>query len=298
MALPREVHPDRWYMVTRRCAQRELLLRPDAETNEVFTYCLAVAAERTGIGVSFAMACANHHHTGIHDPSGTFPAFLEYFHGLVARCMNALRGRWENFWASEQASVVELVTADDVLAKAIYALSNPVKDGLVERAHQWPGASTLRATLTGRAIVASRPRHFFSEEGSMPERATLRLVHPLEFTRGNWVESIERGIAAVEARVAAERRKTGHRVLGRAGVLKQRWRSRPRLAAPRRRLSPRVASLNKWARVAALQRRKAFLAAYRRARSAFMSGVDLIAFPPGTYWRLKPDFIPRAWLTS
>ena len=45
MTLPREVIPERFYMVTRRCTQRLFLLRPDSETNNVFLYCLAEAAQ-------------------------------------------------------------------------------------------------------------------------------------------------------------------------------------------------------------------------------------------------------------
>jgi hypothetical protein len=49
--------------------------------------------------------------------------------------------RTENFWASEQTSVVELVGQQDVLDKSVYALTNPVQAHLVEHAHQWPGAT-------------------------------------------------------------------------------------------------------------------------------------------------------------
>src|SRR5262245_14357661 len=108
-------------MITRRCTQRQFLLRPDPETNNAFLYCLAYAAERCGIDVLFTIANSNHHHTGIRDPGGNYPAFLERFHKLLAKCQNALRGRWENFWASEATSVVRLVEPTDVLDKLIYA---------------------------------------------------------------------------------------------------------------------------------------------------------------------------------
>jgi hypothetical protein len=36
MSLPREVIAGRFYMVTRRCTQRQFLLHPDAETNNAF----------------------------------------------------------------------------------------------------------------------------------------------------------------------------------------------------------------------------------------------------------------------
>ncbi len=84
-------------MVTRRCTQRQFLLRPDPETNNAFVYCLAVAAQRCAVDVLSFVSMSNHLHDAISDREGTAPAFYEHFHKLLAKCMNALRGRWENF---------------------------------------------------------------------------------------------------------------------------------------------------------------------------------------------------------
>jgi biotin-(acetyl-CoA carboxylase) ligase len=46
---------------------------------------------------------------------------------MLARSQNALRGRWENFWSSEQVCVVRLVNREDVIAKLVYTATNPVK---------------------------------------------------------------------------------------------------------------------------------------------------------------------------
>ncbi len=43
-------------MVTRRCAQRQFLLRPDEVTNQTFLFCLAYAAQKTGVRVLYSMA--------------------------------------------------------------------------------------------------------------------------------------------------------------------------------------------------------------------------------------------------
>ena len=59
------------------------------------------------------LAHSNHHHTIVVDTSGRMPEVLELFHKLVAKHQNGLRGRWENLWASEATSVVELVGTDD-----------------------------------------------------------------------------------------------------------------------------------------------------------------------------------------
>ena len=51
MSLPRQVLPGQFYMITRRCTQRQFLLRPVPATNNAFTYCLIEAAQRCEIDV-------------------------------------------------------------------------------------------------------------------------------------------------------------------------------------------------------------------------------------------------------
>ena len=289
MSLPREVLPGRTYMITRRCSERRFLLRPDHETNNAFIYCLAVAAQRFGIQVIFTYAAANHHHTGIFDPEGRFPDFMAYFHKYVAKCQNALRGRFENFWSSEHASVVRLVEPDDILEKMIYALTNPVKDPIVERVWEWPGVNSYGATVDGATLTAVRPAHFFRKDGTMPEVATLTISRPRGFDNmsdGEFAALIKTRVAAVEESAAAERRAKGIRVLGRERILKQDWRARPESAEPHFNLSPRVAAKNKWARIEALARNTAFLAVYLDARDKFAKGSRDVVFPAGT-WGLR-----------
>ena len=283
MSLPREVIPGRTYLITRRCTQRQFLMRPDRETNNAFIYCLAYAAKSCGVRILFTTAMSNHHHTGIEDPLGNYPAFLEMFHKLFAKCQNALRGRWENFWASEQTSVVRLVDPDDILAKMTYALSNPVKDRLVERARHWPGASSL----AGKPLTATRPRHFFRDDGDMPETITLAISRPKAFKElddAAFAQLVLDRVRGVEEAVANERHRTGEHVLGRRAVLAQRWSDRPATREPRRQLDPRVAAKSKWSRIEALMRNRDFRAAYAAARKSFIAGIRDVVFPAGTYW--------------
>jgi putative transposase len=274
-------------MLTRRCTQRQFLMRPDRETNNAFIYCLAVAAERFKIRVLFTAAMSNHHHTGIEDPDGQYPAFLELFHKLFAKCQNALRGRWENFWSSEQTSVVRLVDPGDILDKMTYALANPVKDGLVEKAHHWPGVTSLHALPHGKPLVASRPKHFFREDGPMPEVVSLTLAKPIDFkdlATDAFAALVLERVRTYEENAAAERRRTGAQVLGRRGVLQQKWSARPDSREPRRHLKPRVAARSKWSRIEALLRNHHFRDAYAAARDAFSAGIRDVVFPAGTYW--------------
>ena len=294
MTLPREVVPGRFYLVTRRCTQRQFLLRPDDPTNNAFIYCLAEASQRFGIDVLLAVAMSNHYHAVVYDRHGVLPRFTEHFHKMLARTLNALRGRWENFWSSEQVCVVRLVDRQDILDKLVYTATNPVNDHLVERAHQWPGVTGLPALLAQRTLRAHRPVHFFRAAGSMPRSVTLPLVIPPELGDVTDVLAELRAlVGAREAHAAAERRRTGATVVGCRAVRRQSWRATPSGHEARRTLRPQVAALNRWSRVEALRRNRAFVAGYRAARAQWASGLSVI-FPAGTYWLHRFANVPIA----
>jgi hypothetical protein len=249
---------------------------------------LAVAAQRFRIEVLFTIALSNHHHTGIYDPHGNYPEFLELFHKLFAKCQNVLRRRWENFWSAEQTSVVRLVSKSDIINKLAYALSNPAKDHLVEKSTDWPGVTSLPALLAGKDLLARRPKHFFREDGEMPTEATLTFTRPKGFedlSQHEFATLVMARIEKVEQDARRERR--GGRVLGVKAVLRQRPTDRPTDAEPRRELNPRVAAQNKWQRVEALIRNKRFQRAYAKARDAFKLGLGNVMFPEGTYWMAR-----------
>jgi putative transposase len=282
--LPRQVLPRQFYLVTRRCSQRQFLLRPDLATNNAFAYCLIDAALRCGIDVLLPCAMSNHYHAVIYDREGRYPEFIEHLHKLLARSQNALRGRWENFWSSEQTCVVKLVDREAVIDKLVYTATNPVLDHLVERAHHWPGVNGLVALLAGRPLRATRPLHFFRPNGPMPDTLELPLIIPPELgPAADVLSELRERVRAVEIERAAERLRTGNRVLGRRAVLAQSWRAQPTNCEPRRNLRPRIAGRSKWARIEALLRNRTFAVEYADARSRWRDGVPA-GFPQGTYW--------------
>ena len=292
--LPRQILPGKFWMITRRCTQRQFLLRPDDETNQNFLYVLALAAQRYDIDVILPSVEANHHHLPVLDRRGRVAEFYEYLHKLVAKAQNALRGRSENLWSSEPVSLVELVDTADVIDKVVYAATNPVKDGLVERVHHWPGVNGLSDLLNQRVLTIRRPKHFFSTDGSMPETVELRYVIPPELGDADEVRRVLRErVAAVEREHAVKRLKTGAHVLGRRAILRQSWRDSPTSQARRPTLRPRVAARDRETRKAILRRYCDFLVAYREARACWLQGLHAI-FPAGTYWLRRFANVPVA----
>jgi putative transposase len=273
-------------MFTRRCSERRFLLRPDSETTNAFWYCLGWAAQKHRQTLHAAVALSNHVHVVATDPRGVYPDFLRDFHGLLARVVNAWRGRWEYFWDANQASAV--VLEDDVaqLDKLVYVLANPV--GLVEKATDWPGATAIHAIKAARTIVAIRPKHFFRDDddgGEMPRAVTLTFEPPpaLALLAGQeYVHLLEERLASLEEEAAATRRDTGTKVLGSRRILAQDWNKRPTDAEPRREMSPALACRDKWRRIERLRSNKVFQALYRAAFEGFRAGASAV-FPPGTW---------------
>ncbi len=233
VSVAREILPGRFYLLTRACTQRGFLLKPGRRMNQVFLYCLAEAAQAFGIDVILPTTMSNHHHIVLYDRHGRIVEFYARLHQLVAKAGNALRKRWENFWSSDPPCLVQLLDRADVLAKLVYTAINPVKDGLVERVHQWPGVSGLQALLKRKPIRVKRPPVFFDPDGEMPKEVTLTLTVPPELERGDELrDELAALVTAAEEHYARVRRKTGARVLGRRAVLAQDWRDRPRARAP------------------------------------------------------------------
>ncbi len=227
---------------------------------------------------------SNHHHTILYDPHGNEVEFREHFHKMMARSQNALRGRWENFWSSEEPCVIEVMSADDLLDKLVYVATNPVKDDLVDRVHHWPGPNFVKGLLTGTPMRARRPLHFFREQGKMPSTVELRLGLPTHFEgKDVFLAELRRRIDAAQDEFERERRRAGRGVLGRKRILRTSWQAAPTSLEPRRELRPRVAARNKWLRMMALQRNKEWQLEYRRARTQWLLGIPT-TFPVGTYW--------------
>jgi hypothetical protein len=228
---------------------------------------------------------SNHYHIVATDPHGNLPIFMHWLNEYVAKCVNALLGRWESFWAPGSYSSVALNDDEAVVRRLVYTYTNPVKAALVRTYKAWPGARSVPEDMGGEAEVVRRPEGFFRDNGPVPETATLRLVAPPTFqdNRSSWLPVLCERLSVCESEIWADFDQRGRRFLGRRRVLRQPPQSRPKDAEPRRELSPRVAELDKWKRIESLQRLKSFLNAYRTAWKAFSEGDRSVIFPFGTY---------------
>ena len=285
-------------MVTRRCSQRQFLLRPSELVNQVFLYCMACALECSGVQVVAFVALSNHYHAIVIDVEGRLPEFMACLNRLVGKCVNTSLDRFETLWSSEPYSAVRLETKDDQWEKILYVLSNPTAAGLVPSLSQWPGASSDPRGFGGAPIAVQRPEVYFRADGLMPETAKLELTVPEAFsdlTPRQFGTRLAKGLAARQGEHAAALDAEGRTFLGREAVLRQSPFDAPvSVTTGGMGLNPRVACRDKWRRIEALGRLKEFLDAYRVAWLDFKQGVKEVVFPAGTYWMCRHAGLPAA----
>ena len=292
MSQPRPILPGGVYLVTRRTTQRSFLLRPSDEVNRAVRYCLALAAERTGVQLHVTAFLSNHYHLVLSDPDARLPEFASYFNGLLARCLNCHHGRWEGFWAAgQQTSYVSLEDEQAVLAKSVYTLLNPVDAGLVKDFRHWP-------LVQPGTYKATKPDFFFRTEedgGALPDSVKLTITAPPVAAAVEDRMPLLYGVAKqFMAQIVADRRRRGLGFLGAAAVRRQAWRDAPTSREPRRQMSPRIATRNKWARIEAIQRNRAFADAHHLARRCWCNDERDITWPVGTYQMRRVHNVPCA----
>ncbi len=295
MSLPRSIEPGRVYMVTRRVTQRQFLLRPSKEVNQAVRYCMAVAAEDSGVELHAVVAMSNHYHAILTDTQGQLPLFAQHFHSLLGRSLNHHHDRGENMWAgSEATSYLRLEDDQAVLAKVLYVLLNPVEAGLVKDYRHWPGELLVQPG----SYLATKPKFFFLEEkegGALPDRLKLRITAPpVPGPPERRIPLIYDMSMAFTRQIVAARRRAGLSFAGAKAVRRQSCTDAPRTPTPRGELSPRIATRNTWLRLEAIQRDRAFVDAHAACRKRWCAGERDVVWPVGTYQMRRDHHVPCA----
>lgn len=284
MARPRPIIKQRTYLATRRCAQRQFLLRPEAPITDGFRFMLGEAARRHGILIYAAIVMSNHYHLVIRDPRGVLPEFMQELNSMAGHAFNVRRARRENFWSTRHSKPMYLVELEDIVRMVVYTLVNPVEAGLVERANLWPGLTSY-AWLDGRTVEAKRPHFYFDPNGDVPEFVAFKLSVPTEFDGDAeaWKALIWRRVAEEEVRIAKERRAAGLGFKGRKAVLKESIHRRGTVEEELREAQPLVAAQREGVLETAISALKLFYDSYRIAVAKFRAGIRDAAFPAGTW---------------
>jgi REP element-mobilizing transposase RayT len=287
MSTARQILPGSTYLLTRRTAGRQFLLRPDPFVRQAFGYVLAAAAAKYGVEIHCAVVVSDHYHAVVTDPNGVVPAFVAWVNRLTAVLVNSYRGREEAVWSSAKPSIVRLETEEDVLERLTYTFANPVKAALVERSNRWPGLVTSpEDLLEPDGEEFQRPDRFFDAGGQMPTRVRLKMSRPPgldELSDAELVGRIRGALTRREEELAEARKAARVKCLGVARVLRTPWTSTPGTVASRRTGSPHIAARDPDARERALERLRRFRDDYSDALNRWRAGDRDAVFPAGTY---------------
>ncbi len=295
MTTPRRLLPGGLYSVTRRCSQRQFLLRPSVLVNNILLYCLARAAERFDVQVHAFCFMGSHIHLVVSDPSAVLPKFMHALDLSIAKSMNTELRRRENLWAPGSYDHVALEDDEAVLSAIVYTLMNPVAAGLVRSGHQWPGLRTSPRDLAGRHIVARKAGRFYTGHSTAPELAEFDIVRPplfTDLTDAQLVELVRRRVEEQEAVCQAKMASENRSFMGRKRVLalSPMTVARARTPEPLGKLNPRVAAGQRYRRITAIRKLQAFLADYREALERYVGYLERdikraceVIFPAGTY---------------
>jgi REP element-mobilizing transposase RayT len=268
-------------MLTRRCYQRSFLLSPCEETNEIFRYCLGLAAEKTGVLLHAVCVMSDHHHLVVTDVEGRLPEFTRELHRQTAKAINACHGQCENVWSVERCHLLELGDEWAVIRQIAYLAANPTEAGLVETPEQWPGVLYLPGDEIHIERVR-RPKAYFGENSSAPAEIELRIVPPPGIA-----DVATRVAAAVHERLTvawAKMRDAGRAFLGRTAVLATSILERATSTEEPRLPVPQVAASCPSLRRRMLAAAREFRRAYRDALDGWREGAREVRFPVGTWW--------------
>ncbi len=287
LSRPRSVLPNRTYLVTRRCLQRQFLLLPSPIVNAVFLYCLAYAAGLFEVKIHAFCVLSNHFHLVLTDTKGILPRFMQWLDGTLARCLNSHYGRLEYFWAPGTYNRVELIDPEDILEKMVYTLTNPVAAGLVSEGKDWPGLRSSTLEEGSQKISSKMPGFFFRKEGKLSAIIDFSVTLPESVAQLQSDASctlLKDAVLEKEREIRDQFRHEGRKFAGRQRILLQKPTDSPAMQETRWNLNPQVAGKDKWRRKERLQLIKTFLRRYREALEKFKTGIRDVVFPAGTYW--------------
>lgn len=294
MTRPKLIHPNRIYLVTRRCVGREFLFHLSPDVQDAWRFLLAVACQRHGVRLIAYCVMSDHVHYVVHDPGRSLPRFTTWLHAEFAKAVNAIRKRWGCVWEPGMLNQPVLADGEKVLDKVGYVLANPVAAGLVRHAWQWPGAATKPKDYL-ESVVVEKPKSAYFKRSQLPSKARLRHVVPpthAQLTPAEFAEKVREVLGRHERRA---QEKYGHDFVGLDRLRAMKWTHRATSEEGRgrgRNRPPKVLATDARTREALLMEMKLFEAAYASALGRYRRRAADVEFPRGTWAMVERFGVP------
>jgi len=299
---PRWIQADKVYAQTQRTVDRQFLFKPDAVVRNIIGASAARAQENHPVKIYWLEFNINHEQNGIAPLSDSFEdlnnlvLFKQTFHRILACELNRYYGR-EGAMFSTPPRTVPCLDNPSLEQQFFYAITNPVKDGLVEKVSHWKGFSSYTQLAHGKDEVFTwsdrtqwhreqkkKPLQAYSKSGRIEYTPLPSIAHLKPGQRESY---IRREVRAIEQGFRAEREKNNQKVMTAHKLERIDPRHRPKNNSPRTRkplchcACPETAKAYKTMLFH-------FLEAYGRASAQYRRGRHDVAFPAGSY---KPPLI-------
>jgi hypothetical protein len=306
MSNPRNLYPDTTLLVTCRCVHESYRLVPTKTVRRVVAFCFAKAStefrEKWGMKFYEFEFLSTHYHFLTDNGRGRISDFLQHLNSLIARELNAVRGKSGAFF--DDSPGIQTILGDErIFEHCVYTLANAVAAGIVRETRRWKGFNSLkleygvesviekprvglwsrRATHKNRRGSRRSGRAAYAGRSKMPDKAILKLDRPpimQELSDGELRREIRRRLLEREQEIAAER--GGRPVLGMRAAEKIHWSTVPTAGEELFGLQPTFSTETKAQRRQMKILRKRFLREYREALERWNKGERDVVFPSGT----------------
>ncbi|MCB9737850.1 MAG: transposase [Deltaproteobacteria bacterium] len=295
--------PGGLYEITTRVANGQLLATPTREIHDLILGVVGHAMRAHEVKLHAFVFMSNHYHLLISVPdSPTLSKFMCLLNTNVSRELNIVNDRDGAMWSRRFRSIP--ITADRAsqLFRLRYIIAHGVKENLVAKVADWPGASSLRWLRDGEQIFGKwirRTELYYARrrKNFVEDLAAFTTTYLIEMTvlpcwqddpEHEWRQQVREMIAEIEAEADVERRQHGRRPLGVAAVLAQDPFARVK---GKRSRAPSVHSVDKPARQELRAKLRALEIAWRDAAAEAM---ELLAGEAGEGHRRLPAMFWQA----
>jgi hypothetical protein len=302
---PRRLRAGTAYAQTQRTVDRQFLFMPDPVIRNIIGAAVGRAQQKAPVSIYWIEFNINHEQCGVaalSDSKEHLNNLVEWkrnFHRILAEEVNRHLGR-EGALFSSPPRMVECLDNESLEQQFFYAMTNPVKDGLVETVSEWKGFSSYPALAFGkRETFTYFDRTMWHKSGGKRKNLPLErfvkkvsieytpLPQHAELKPDARRAHIRREVRALENRFRHERETVGKTAMGAAALSRLDQRSRPK-NAPDRTKKPLCHASSKERAQQYKEEFLIYLHAYRIASAAYRSGAHDAVFPDGA---IRPPLI-------
>ena len=303
---PRYLDFRRLVEVTVVVTQNRFLLRPSEETNDLFVGVVGYAQRKLDMEIISLTALSTHWH-GLFRPRDAehLAQFMQMVDCNLSKEIGTRLHGWPGGMWDTRYKMVPVTDEEAAQVDRLrYQLANGVKEGLVDKAEEWPGVHSAKALMTGAPLVGhwyNRSREYAARqlrreknvEASQFATEERIVFSPLpcweELSESERQQRVTDLVASIDEEARQERERTGKKSLGVKKIL--RVNPTKRKAVVEKSPRPRVHAKSREKRREWLEALQEIVIAHREASERLRDGDRNAEFPEGTFPCALP-FVP------